>query len=113
MAKPQDTWDWFKIVMPIVTILCIPLIALIYNNMAEAVEKKADKDTTEMSISLLKETLKDKVDNKTLQQMIAIQETQLGYIEIQIQDQKEIDKEMLKTLQDLNIQLKLIEQKIQ
>jgi len=98
LKNSKGEWDWLKITIPILTIIIIPLVALIYNNMANAVESKADKALTEKSIEVLKEDIDRKANNETIILMLKQQAEQ-------IQSQKVVDKEMLETLQNLNIQI--------
>jgi hypothetical protein len=112
LKNSNGEWDWLKITVPVLTVIIIPLIALVYNNIASAIDRKSDKAITELCINDLKIKVKNKVDNETLILMLEQQKQQQEFLKEQLKEQKTIDKETLKTLQNLNIQMKIIEQRI-
>ena len=112
LKNSQGNWDSFKLAVSVVVILVLPLIGVVYNNMANAIEKKADCDVTDAKIGTINKTLDGKVDNTVLQQMLLLQQQQQKMLQDQISEQKKVDKETLKTLQELNINMRLLEQKL-
>jgi len=112
LKNSKGDWDWLKVLIPVLTIVIVPLIALVYNNMAEAIEKKADGPTTELNIKTLKEKVELKVDNKTLLLLLQQYSQQQDFMQEQIKEQKTIDNKTLDTLMELNVQMKLIEQQL-
>ena len=105
LKNTQGEWDWSKITVGIITLIVFPLVALTYTNVLNALDTKANKNTTELQINLLKEKVALKADDKTIILLLEQQNKEL-------EERRIIEKETLKTLQNLNIQMKVIQERI-
>lgn len=108
----QGKWSWIKIFIPIITIIVLPLVGLIYNNMAMAIDKKADAETVNIQICKINEELEKKPNNDVIKQMLLLQQQQQQYLQDQLKEQKDTNKEVIKKLNELNININLLEQQI-
>lgn len=108
----QGKWSWIKIFIPIITIIILPLVGLIYNNMAIAIDKKADAKIVSVQINKINEELKQKPNNNTIKQMLLLQQQQQHYLQDQLKEQKDANKEVIEKLNELNININLLEQEI-
>lgn len=121
LKNSQGSWDWSKFATGFIVILIIPLIALVYNNMDGTI--KANKAEAKENHGDIKKELKGKVSEGALLRYLALQQQQTDMLKEDVHEQKilsreevkaaqAIDKELLKALQNLNINVKLLEQKL-
>ena len=96
--------------MSLIGIVIIPLCVLVYNNMADTV--KVNKEDAKEDLNKVEVVLMQKVSEKSLMQYIQIQQQQTDMLKEDMVEQKIIDKETLKALQNLNISVRLLEQKL-
>ena len=110
LKNTKGVWDWSKITVSLIVLVVVPLICLVYNNMDNTIIiNRADaKDAVEK----IEEEVALKVSEKSLMQYIAIQQQQTDMLKVDMTEQKIIDKETLKVLQNLNISVRLLEQKL-
>jgi len=110
LKNKKGEWDWQKITISIFVVLVVPLIGLVYNNMADTI--KAVEVKAISHIKRVESNVNTKVSEKSLMQYIAIQQQQTDMLKEDLTEQKIIDKETLKTLQNLNINIKLVEHQL-
>lgn len=108
----QGKLSWVKIFIPLFTIITLPLIGLLYNNMAIAIDKKADYEVISVQINKINEELKQKSNNNTIKQMLLLQQQQQQHLQEQLKEQKDTNKEVIKKLNELNININLLEHEI-
>jgi hypothetical protein len=80
--------------------------------MAIAIDRKADAKIVEIQICKINEELKQKPDNNTIKQMLLLQQQQQQHLQEQLKEQKATNKEVIKKLNELNININLLEQEI-
>ena len=105
LKNSQGSWDWARITMSVMIICVLPLVALVYNNMADTI--KTNKADAAAAIEKSEESAE-----KTLIQYMKLQEERANMLQSQMKEQKKIDKETIKTLQNLNVSVKLLEQQL-
>ena len=108
LKNTKGEWDWFKISLPI---FCA-LVGLIYNNVVGAIDKKADTDVTTNHIERIDKALSEKANNEVILEMLKNQRLEQEMIQENLKEQKIVDKETLKILQLLNVNVKLLEQRL-
>ena len=102
-------WDWIKLSVPV---FCL-LVALIYNNLASAVDKKEDKAVINPKIVTINASLIKKAEKENVKSLIQSQQRQTDFL-IKQMEMGAIDrKELVKAINQLNTNVKLLEQKIQ
>ena len=84
--------ELFKIILPLVLMALISLCGILYAQQNKKIDKKAD--------------------NAVVIQMLRVVEVEQKAQKEKIQEQKKLDAEMLKTLQQLNIQMILLNEKL-
>ncbi len=117
LKNPNNQWAWGKIAAIVLTILLIPLIGLVYSNAMDFIKDvKADSDKGD---ALIVAEMKEKVDNKVLMEYLKNQKLQLTFQQKQLDKQEENrkedkaeSKEILKNLQDMNINMVIIQQQL-
>ena len=110
LKNKQGTWDWSKVAVSIFILFVLPLVGLVYNNMADTI-KEVKKTVTE-NVARIEDNVKTKVSEKSLMQYIALQQQRIDMLQEDVKEGKIIDKEMLKTLQKLNLNMVLVEQQL-
>jgi len=93
--------DSFKILMPMLAIIILPLCGLLWAEMSQDIDKKASQE----SVDNLCKTVDGKVDNKTLQMMIQKNDSEHAQMREERREQKVVNEKLIDTLTQLQIQM--------
>lgn len=105
----KGQWDWFKILLPIIIVVFGGLSNKIYVNLYDLVSGKANAKEVELHVADLKNNIKTKADEADVKALLILFEERSKVLQESARDQKVINKETLKELQELNINVKLLQ----